>query len=174
MFLEEYNKDNLKIEQIDEIVTRVKAFLINEKNEILVAMSNNGYQLPGGHIEDNEDLIDGLIREVCEETGITLSKQQISAPFFELSHLSQNYKNSGKNRQNKVLYFAINNNQAPDLSKIKLTETEALYNFTTILIPFDKFSHILKENIRTPKAPINAVIENEMLKAFEYLKLHKR
>ena len=49
-----YNENELKEEEMNEFVTRVKAFIINDKNEILFANSNNGVQLIGGHVEDGE------------------------------------------------------------------------------------------------------------------------
>lgn len=170
MDLKEYEKDALSKEQIDEVVTRVKAFLINSKNQVLVAFSNGGYQLPGGHIEKNEDIKLGLIREIEEETGITLNLEQISSPFFEINYFTPNYKNSGKNRQNKVLYFAVKNQLKPNLTNLKLTETEKKYGFKTFLILLDDLSDKLKNSLKTQKVPINKIIEREILKALEVLK----
>lgn len=55
----------------------VKAVIINDKNEILLAKrSENGffgvgkYDLPGGKLEEGEDIKKGLKREIKEETGI--------------------------------------------------------------------------------------------------------
>ena len=49
------NDYNLKEEDMTELVKRVKLFLINSNNEILLGYSNYEYQCPGGHVEENED-----------------------------------------------------------------------------------------------------------------------
>ena len=64
-----YNYDNLKLEEINEKTTRARAILINSNNEILMCYSNGlqHYEFPGGHLEKNETLEDGLKREIKEE-----------------------------------------------------------------------------------------------------------
>ncbi len=65
-----------------------KAIILNEKNEILILRearsytegTNHGkYQLPGGRIDVGESYIDGLRREVREETGLEVD---IERPIF--------------------------------------------------------------------------------------------
>ena len=56
-----------------------KAVIIKEDGALLLLRSAgekypNKWDLPGGHIHVGEDPKDGLIREVKEETGITLSE----------------------------------------------------------------------------------------------------
>lgn len=65
-----FNYDNLVISDIDCVVTRVKAVIINSKGELLLGHSYNTYQFPGGHLEENEDLNVGLERELKEELGV--------------------------------------------------------------------------------------------------------
>ncbi len=56
------NKYNLTDSDMTEIVKRVKILIINSKNEILLAYSHNDYQFPGGHVEENETLIQAINR----------------------------------------------------------------------------------------------------------------
>ena len=53
------------------------ALLENEKEEILLQFRKDtrNFGVPGGNIELGEKVIDALIREVMEETGIVLSKE---------------------------------------------------------------------------------------------------
>jgi mutator protein MutT len=56
-----------------------KAVIIKEDGALLLLRSAgekfpNKWDLPGGHIHIGEDPKDGLIREVREETGVTLSE----------------------------------------------------------------------------------------------------
>ena len=53
-----YNYDNLKENEIDEIVIRCKGLIINNKKEIMLGFFHNTYQFPGGHLEENENLLD--------------------------------------------------------------------------------------------------------------------
>ena len=71
------NKYNLTDSDMTEIVKRVKILIINSKNEILLAYSHNDYQFPGGHVEENETLIQAINREVLEETGIELKSYKL-------------------------------------------------------------------------------------------------
>ena len=64
------NDNNLKIEDLDYEVIRVKVVLINEDGNIILVHNNNTYQFPGGHVEDGEDMIEAVKREIREETGM--------------------------------------------------------------------------------------------------------
>uniref|UniRef100_UPI0040481399 NUDIX domain-containing protein n=1 Tax=Aliarcobacter sp. TaxID=2321116 RepID=UPI0040481399 len=58
----------------------VGAVVINDKNEILVVkekISNIGYKLPGGHIDNGEMISRAVQREVLEETGIEVEFESI-------------------------------------------------------------------------------------------------
>ena len=39
----------------------------------------SGYAFPGGHIEEGESLVESVIREIEEETGLTISNPQLAA-----------------------------------------------------------------------------------------------
>lgn len=54
--------------------------ITNDKDEILLVKINHGsknWTLPGGHLEHNESPIHGAIREVFEETGVTVEIQSL-------------------------------------------------------------------------------------------------
>mgnify|MGYP005757745545 CR=1 FL=1 len=65
----------------------IKCLLKNEYNKYLILKktqeeakndaSENLYDIPGGRMEYGEDIIDTLVREVFEETGIKLKLNQI-------------------------------------------------------------------------------------------------
>ena len=80
-----FNEDNLNDEDIDGTVVRVKAFIINDDDEVIMASSNGGAQLIGGHVEDGESEVETLKREIMEEAGIEVSKDEISDIFYEVS-----------------------------------------------------------------------------------------
>lgn len=59
-------------------IIAVAGIVINEKNQILMVNSNNyGWAFPGGQVEEGENLINALKREVFEETGIKISVGEV-------------------------------------------------------------------------------------------------
>lgn len=163
-----YNEDSLSDKEINEIVTRVKVFLINENNEMLFASSDGGVQLIGGHVETNEEMETAVIREVKEESGITLKLEQIEKPFYEIKYYTKNYNNSGKNRISQVLYYFCKTSDTPNESDMNLTENEKNNNFNLKHISFDKVYEFVSCYLNAEKE-INRNIASEILVAFKEL-----
>jgi 8-oxo-dGTP diphosphatase len=73
-------KENAIIPTAANHTLGVGAVVINDKNEILVIkekVSNLGYKLPGGHIDNGEMISTAVQREVLEETGIVVEFESI-------------------------------------------------------------------------------------------------
>lgn len=55
--------------------------LVHKGNEYLlqnrVKKDWSGYTLPGGHVESGESIVDAVIREMKEETGLTISNPKL-------------------------------------------------------------------------------------------------
>lgn len=164
-----YNEDNIEDNEIDEIVTRVKAFIINSKKEILFANSGGGIQLIGGHVENGETLEDTIKREVHEETGIILQSKNISSPFLEIKHYTKNYKGTDKNRISNVVYYIVKTDKMPNLKNMSLTDEEIKNQFSYAYSPINQFETLLKSCLES-NIEINVVIAKELLVAFEELK----
>ncbi len=159
-----YNPDNLKKEDIDEVVIRIKALIINSKNEITLGYAHKTYQFPGGHLEDGETLEEGLIREIKEETGIELNIR-IPSPFQKTTYYTRNYRDSGKNRENDIYYYIINTDEKPNMANTNLDQHEIEGNYICVIIPLDKFEETLINSINDN--PQNEVIASEMIEAFK-------
>ena len=91
------NNNNLKEEDMTETVKRVKALIINSKDEILLAYSNNEYHFPGGHVEENETLTDTLKREIKEEIGVIIDTKSYKN-FAKKTGYYKDWPEKGKNR----------------------------------------------------------------------------
>ncbi len=64
----------------------------NKKEILLLLRKNTGhgdglYDLPGGHVDSNEDIFDAMIREAKEEIGIDISRENM-----EIIHIYHHYK----------------------------------------------------------------------------------
>ena len=162
------NEDKLKSKEIDDYVTRVKAIIVNDKKELLLGFSYNDYQFPGGHLEKDEEPVKGLIRELKEETGMDIEKEELE-PFMMIKHLSKNYFNKGKNRCNVILYYICNTNKTVDMSKTCYTDFEKKGNFKLVYVPLEKAEETLIDQAN--KCPSFRPIAYEMLGVLtEYIK----
>ena len=163
-----FNDDNLTDEDMDGSVVRVKAFIINSNDEVIMASSNGGVQLIGGHVEDGESEVDTLKREIMEEAGIEVSNDEISEAFYEVRHYMKNYFNSGENILAVIHYYVVRTDKTPDLEKVHRTSQEKRYAFELKRIPLNSFEELIGEHLNNEKE-INRVIAEETLEAFRNL-----
>ncbi len=161
------NKHNLKDEDITEVVKRVKVLLINSNNEILLANSNHEYQFPGGHVEDGEELIDTVNREITEETGLVLNAKDIE-PFACSMGYWKDWPEEGKNRKTEIYYFEVKTDLKPDLNNINLTDKEKEGNFHLEYLSLDSIEEIITNNANTYEDKHG--IAKEMLELFSIYK----
>lgn len=158
------NDNNLSDNEITEVVKRVKALIINSKNEILLGYSDHIYQFPGGHVENDESLIGALKREVLEETGIILNIDNIE-PFVCHIGYYKDWPEIGKNRKTEIYYYEIKTDKLPNFRKVKYTENEQKGNFELRYIKLDEFEKELNENAK--KYDNSYGITKEMLAVFK-------
>jgi len=168
-----YNYDNLKLEEINEKTTRARAILINSNNEVLMCYSNGlqHYEFPGGHLEKNETLEDGLKREIKEETGITIDLEEIN-PFYGIKYYCKNYHNSGRNRLVEIYYYVVYCDDVYDDSEKQLDINEVIQNYECQYISVDNLKSILIENKKTTKEN-NSALDDMILIWDEFLKSNK-
>lgn len=161
------NDCHLKEEDITEIVRRVKVLLVNSNNEILLGYSNNEYQCPGGHVEDGENLIDTINREVEEETGIKLNIKEIE-PFACSIGYYKDWPSMGKNRKIEIYYYEIKTDEKPNLSNTKYTLSEREGNFELKYISLNDVENVFIKNAKIYEDKHG--ITKEMLKVFKVYK----
>lgn len=163
-----YNEDNLTDNDIDSEVTRVKCFIINSHNQILLGLVNGGCHLPGGHVEEDEPLNETVKREVYEETGIILNDNEIQAPFYEIKHYTKNYRDSGKNKLSRIVYFYIKSDKTPNYDNIHLTDHEIEAGFNIKYIDFNNFRSFIENRVKDSQN-LYKIIAEETINAFEKL-----
>lgn len=166
-----YNHDNLKEQDIDETVVRVKALLVNSNNEIALGYCHKTYQFPGGHLEKNETLEQGLKREIKEETGINIKETNLK-PFEKITYYSKNYRNSELNRKNEIYYFSIYTDEKANINNTNLDNWEKEGNYKIEYINLEKVEQVLINSI--PDNPINRIVVEEMLEVLNEFKRNNR
>lgn len=139
------NDNNLHDNDISEIVIRVKGLLINSDNKLLLAFNNNTYQFPGGHLEKGEEIVDCLIREIKEETGINITITE--EPFLVIKTYDNNYFGSGKKVLNIIYYFRVFCDELPNFSETHYDELEQASEFNLYYVPFNDLGNFLKNGM---------------------------
>ena len=139
------NNYNLTDSDMTEVVKRVKVLLVNSNNDVLLGYSHNNYQFPGGHVEENETLVQAVNREVLEETGIELNITNIE-PFACAIGYYKDWPAEGKNRKIEIYYYEVKTDEKPNLENTEYTENEKDGNFELRYIPLLDVENVLKTN----------------------------
>lgn len=139
------NKYNLTDSDMTEVVKRVKVLLVNSNNDVLLGYSHNNYQFPGGHVEENETLVQAVNREVLEETGIELNITNIE-PFACAIGYYKDWPAEGKNRKIEIYYYEVKTDEKPNLENTDYTENEKDGNFELRYIPLLNVENVLRSN----------------------------
>ena len=150
-----------------ELVKRVKVLIINSNNEVLLGYSHNNYQFPGGHVEEDESLIQTVNREILEETGMNLGINNIE-PFACAIGYYKDWPSEGKNRKIEIYYYEIKTDEKPNLENTQYTENEKDGNFELRYIPLSDVEDVLIKN--AAEYGDKRGIIREMIKLFDVYK----
>ena len=158
------NPDNLKDNEINAVVTRVKVLMLNRENKILLGYCDGIYQFPGGHVEIGESLNETVKREIKEETGIILDCENIT-PFYCIKYYKKNYDKTGINKLSQLYYFLVKTDASINEDNVKYTEHEKSGDYRLEYVEMENLKEVLTENI--PNNPHNVTIVKEMLTVVE-------
>lgn len=142
-----YNHENVSEEEINRVVKRAKVLMINSRDEILYAYSNNHYFFVGGRVEENETFEEALVRETKEETGIDIPLEK-RTPFCTITYMNKNYPEEGINTKSVANYYLIKSDVNPNLEATNLTADEKSWNFELKYVHEDKAVDLLKESLK--------------------------
>lgn len=165
------NPNNLEEKEIDEVVIRVKNFIMNSRGEVLVAFVNGGIHLPGGHVEEGEKLENAIRREILEEAGIELDdNDEIEDCFYILKYFKKNYHDTGINRLTQINYYVIHSDKLPNFNKVSLTEMEKNNGLYVKYISLEEFEKTIYDVAKNAKDDGYKTIAEELIIAWNELK----
>lgn len=155
------NEGNLVKDEIDEISSKVRALLVDDDNNVLVANYSGVLLLPGGKLDDDEDVFDGIVRELSEEVGYRYKIDELKY-LMTLNYYQNNYpKVNGtfKNRLVVTHYFVGEYNGIIE-ENCMLTDREKDNGFELRLISFEQVEKEL-ENADSSN-PRNVYFQKEL------------
>lgn len=71
--------EGTRVEDIEQTVTATFAFVQNEAGEILTLKNERGRDIPGGHLDGDETVIEATHREVLEEGCVSITDLELFA-----------------------------------------------------------------------------------------------
>lgn len=163
------NKDNLKDEDVTDFSLKVRG-IVEKDGSFLVGRYDDVYLLPGGKVEEGEDLFVGLGRELKEELGVDYSSEEM-IPFVKVIHYDKNYvKRDGSkvNRKVETVYFVVPY-KGINLDRVELSDSEKKFGFSLGLISSEQLENICKMRSINPRreffnSELNVVLNNYLSK----------
>lgn len=144
-----FNNNNLTDTEIDKVVKKVRAVIINDRiGKILIVNYAGLYMLPGGKIDNNETEMSALKREILEESGIEITELELE-PYLVINSYDKNYhtREYGTiNRLTQTTFYVIHTDKEIDISKKKLTKSEIEKNHTITYEYLEVIEYLIRIN----------------------------
>lgn len=141
------NESDLKDNEIDEIKTKVRALLIDENYNILIAYYHDVILLPGGKVGKDEDILKAIIRELFEEIGQVYTEEELDY-LGVLNYYQKAYPKKNGEYSNRIVrtYYYIGNYKGINSNNQKLSENEMKSDFRLELVPLKQLENIVLNN----------------------------
>lgn len=126
-----FNESNLREDEIDKKVRKVRAMVMNKNGQGLLVKYAGIYMLPGGKIDGNETELEALKREIAEESGIEIKPEE-AVPFLRIDSYDKDYfdrvEQKDINRLTQTTFYEVHTDSEIDVTKKHLTESEKAKN----------------------------------------------
>lgn len=161
------NKDNLRKEEINSRVHKVRAIIQDDKAKFYITNMDSSYNLPGGRVEVHEDGKTALIRELREELGIEVLDKEIQyIGDFTFWHKDFPGEKNKVNRENHVDLFLITEAKENFEKRVCLTNYEKHYHFHLMKCSGKEISELLQSKITNDYKRFTDVELSTLLEAF--------
>lgn len=161
------NDDNLRTQEMQKETSKVRALLIDDKQQILVANYGGVYLLPGGSIDTNESVLDAIIRELQEELGENYNSDELSF-LTTIQYYQRNYPTRDNDHLNRLVntHYFVGPFKGISKSNQIFTKKEQDDNFKLELIPLVEIKSIVLSNTSTN--PRNIYFQKELLTILDF------
>ena len=116
MYMEERYKSVVCVDLIIEKDDK-KILLMKRKN---TGNDDGMYELPGGHLEKNEDLYDAMIRETKEELDIDINKEDLDLIYLMHHYTGERLNFIFKTKLNNLKPIIAEPNKCEELKWVKI------------------------------------------------------
>lgn len=157
-----------------QFAKKVRLLIIDNENIVLCNYAGV-YMLPGGKIDNSENELDALKREIKEELGIELLDDNLNYLIKTNNHYpSYPDKNGGfTSKRVETDYYYVRMSFQFDPTKVSLTESEKNHNFQIIKCKLDDIEELLLQN--NTDNPRKMFFDEELLNVINiYRSLSKR
>lgn len=155
------NDNDLENIDLDYKVTRVKGIVINSNDELILIKNNNTYQLPGGHVEKDEELNATLARELREELGVSIDVN--TPPFLMITTYDNDYLGNGDYVSNRIYYYVVKTDIRPDPNNLILDALEKNSEFKIYKVKLNNIKEFLNRSVK------NGTIESNIARELEFV-----
>ena len=142
------NKKNLIPDDSWQEMRKVRAIIENEEGCFAISHEAGKYIFPGGTCDNDEENLIAIQREILEETGIIIPKEE----FKQILELETIYDNVVDYRTKMVrprhtitTYYYVKTNQSINKDNINLTEDEKAANFKISFVEKEALLKLLLE-----------------------------
>lgn len=166
------NEYDLKLSDIQEVSSKVRAFLIDENDNLLVANYHNVILLPGGKIDKDETIFNAINRELSEEIGQCYTEEELDF-LLTLKYYQKDYPKGDDIKVNRLLITHYFTGKYKEINRDfqKLTEREKNGNFKLELVPLSELENYILNNKNDN--PRNVYFQNELLIVNSYFRCFK-
>ena len=143
------NPNNLTVDDSFQIFHKVRAIIENDSGEFIISFEAGKCIFPGGKRENGETDLEAIQREIKEETGISISKDD----FKELLTLETIYNNYYdyrtdliKSRYTSTVYYYARTSEKINNKKTSLTNVEIEQNYKAFYVNKNKLIEMIMED----------------------------
>lgn len=167
------NEDNLKLDEVQDFSTKVRALLLDEYNRILIANYGNVILLPGGKVDKGEENSIAIVRELSEELGESYNSEELDY-FMTLNYFQKDYPKRDGTFQNRLVqtHYFIGKYKEIKKNRQKLTEKERKDNFKLELVSLEELENIILNNKNDN--PRNRYFQKELLMILDNYRSYSR
>jgi len=141
------NNKNLKSEEITDFSSKARAILLNDDNQILIVNYGGNYLLPGGSVDNKENIIEAIKRELLEELGQSYNENELEF-IGTIHHFQNDYPKRNGTIVNRMVKTSIFTGKlkSTNFENKKLTSKEEKDGFNIILVPLDNLKELILSN----------------------------